>query len=1356
MHFLESEDTTPLRFAADDLIESTATLSERVRDETNLIIKAGGYDYYEDGNFTEITSSVINAQDQTITILPEDSLPTLDPSSKTFDTEFQVRRRTALECAKYLIDSGCTPLVLNFADGLKPGVIPKFKQRTQEELNCRASALLECLQGSKMYSENKKLGAGGDYSSTCVISPGVPVFKKENGILIQNPYKVDFVSCAAPMRDAKNQQRTLAILRERIARVLEVAKAYNYENLVLGAWGCGGCGNDASAVAFSFFQLLSNEFEGAFNKVCFAIADQTENPNDLRRGIYIEPFKDFFCDIRKHQIKRLSNARSLKKWLSDWIQIAEKAIHDKADQELTDKVVKVLSNNQQVLDNFPLIAARLRRPSDLLTLKSLAVTEIRDAETTLLQIKQRNPYAFQQLISTQPLHSLKAKEIFTQSGFRICETHQIASRSATFGMVPAHLHEQIRSKLLEKFPDGLYEHQAGAMNAFLNGDDLCLATSTASGKSLIFMALTADHLKKNPNSRVIAVYPQRALTQDQLGKWKSFLDGTGITVGLIDGSVRDMNERLQILENSKVVVMTPDVIHSWLMRTLIDTRENLQQLGLLILDECHLYTEILGTNMAYLLRRIHCVTGGGYRMIAATATVGDPAGMISKLTGRSSFKIIGADDEKSPCPEKNLLLVQYDRSNLTREQRDSNLVAELADHYNGKFLVFVDSRQRVERIAAQAASTQVTGHGVLPYRSGYEAKDRREIQIALGAGNLKGVITTSALEVGVDIGDIDLVVILGYPPSVKSFWQRFGRAGRRADRRCDCVVIDTMGIMASIDKGLVEYMKKPAEESLFYIENRFLRYGNVLCAAYELSQIKGNQTLPDEEALGSRYIDLPGSFAAAVLNELSPKTAIPSELLAMKPTENQTPHFKLSLRQVMEEQFLIRKDEGSEIEQLSASQRFKEAYPGAVFRHRKIAYRITTRRLGRDMLELVATQPHGIDSRLTHRVAKEWITPDFNFTRFLKKSRTGYAVACNIQIVERVFGFKERQNDGAGSEQEIEYDQSYPYQHAPLARIIQTTGVVISLPDNVVDSRVTKFLMEGFSTISGISMRNIGFGSVSRPQCPFFKEAHDAICIYDDVQGGFRLTEDLIGCLEEVAQRAALIAADCNDENRDALVTMLQNLERHFLSLRNVQVGTGYRGEALEISRQEGAFRLVVRPGQNVVLYSDPDKREFEITSVFLTPAGEVKYRTSAKTTIEHENLLIVPGETRLGWFDPNEGDVLPEGEGPEALSIQSVQVMPPTYQFRLRSLQTETGDYDQMVPMDNFSNGDLVLIRDPRMPSGIGLGRWFESKISDVQPPLLKCRLRSLQADAPDDVWSGEFHDGERPEFGWWAVQRR
>jgi uncharacterized protein (TIGR02452 family) len=155
MPFRESEDTPQLKLAAQDLIASKAEDSIRIRDHNSQIILNGGYDFYEDGDFTNIADSLKHARENTLTVLPEDSLPSCDAASVMFDTEFQVRRHTALECAKELIDTGFKPLVLNFADGLAPGVIPRFKERTQEELNCRASALADCLNGSAMYAVNK-------------------------------------------------------------------------------------------------------------------------------------------------------------------------------------------------------------------------------------------------------------------------------------------------------------------------------------------------------------------------------------------------------------------------------------------------------------------------------------------------------------------------------------------------------------------------------------------------------------------------------------------------------------------------------------------------------------------------------------------------------------------------------------------------------------------------------------------------------------------------------------------------------------------------------------------------------------------------------------------------------------------------------------------------------------------------------------------------------------------------------------------------------------------------------------------------------------------------------------------------
>jgi DEAD/DEAH box helicase domain-containing protein len=199
-------------------------------------------------------------------------------------------------------------------------------------------------------------------------------------------------------------------------------------------------------------------------------------------------------------------------------------------------------------------------------------------------------------------------EIAQQSGYQILGHERLASRQAKFLPIPSDLHESVRNLIAESYPDGLYGHQAEAIDTGLNGDDICLATSTASGKSLVYMVLAADMILRDNHSKVIAFYPARALIQDQLGKWEAILKPLNLNFGFVDGSL-PMQKRLPVLERSRVVLMTPDVAHAWLMSNL-NVREISSFLGnikLLILDEAHIYEGVFGTNMAYFLRRFQAV-----------------------------------------------------------------------------------------------------------------------------------------------------------------------------------------------------------------------------------------------------------------------------------------------------------------------------------------------------------------------------------------------------------------------------------------------------------------------------------------------------------------------------------------------------------------------------------------------------------------------------------------------------------------------------------------------------------------------------------------------------------------------------
>lgn len=488
-------------------------------------------------------------------------------------------------------------------------------------------------------------------------------------------------------------------------------------------------------------------------------------------------------------------------------------------------------------------------------------------------------------------------------GFEISERVDLPSREAELRAVPTSLHPAVVQYLVEKYPQGLYSHQSEAIQASIEGQDVSITTATASGKTDVYTTVAADMLLRDSHARVLALYPARALIQDQLTKW-SDLRSLGLSIGYIDGGV-PVEQRSGILRGYRIVLMTPDVAHAWLLNkrgTEEDIIQFLQNLRLLMLDEAHVYEGVFGTNMAYFLRRLDAAAGLAYRIISTSATLGKPQEFIKKLTGRIPKCFTDAEDG-SAVPQKTLLLAKG-----TGFSNAAKLLQSLTKVAESPFLAFADSRKQVEQLVAATRRHQDKSGGdqnpealqedsildgsesyneimpgvILPYRAGYEDLDRLRIQRALGQGELAGVVSTSALELGIDIGDINLVVLLNTPPSVKAFHQRIGRGGRR--RPGACLILDTTYTLSL--QGLRSYLGRAIEPNRLYLDNRYIQYANALCAAHELHETGCQST--DKSA----FTTLPQTFQAFLENEIRPTQPVPEDLFRLKQQAEAGAHFE--------------------------------------------------------------------------------------------------------------------------------------------------------------------------------------------------------------------------------------------------------------------------------------------------------------------------------------------------------------------------------------------------------------------------------------------------------------------------------
>ena len=332
-------------------------------------------------------------------------------------------------------------------------------------------------------------------------------------------------------------------------------------------------------------------------------------------------------------------------------------------------------------------------------------------------------------------------------------------------------------------PDGtLWLHQARALEILERGENVVVSTSTASGKSLPFQLWALHGMTSDPGFTGIIFYPTKALANDQARRWQQACRSIGAdpgAVGEINGDV-PTSERDGIMRRARLIVMTPDVCHAWMTdhASTEPVRTFLRGLGVVIIDEAHTYEFVFGSNSAYLFRRlaaaaVHAGNPKPPQLIAATATIEEPLKHLENLTGQP-FTLVDESENGSPRHTRTIHHIPLPARG-DRERALANLITSIIDNDpSSQVIAFEDSRQGIERTVQMVGRPE----SVMPYRSGYLADNRREIENALRDNAIRGVMSTSALELGIDMPDLTHGINLDLPPQKKNFHQRLGRVGR--------------------------------------------------------------------------------------------------------------------------------------------------------------------------------------------------------------------------------------------------------------------------------------------------------------------------------------------------------------------------------------------------------------------------------------------------------------------------------------------------------------------------------------------------------------------------------------------------
>ena len=425
------------------------------------------------------------------------------------------------------------------------------------------------------------------------------------------------------------------------------------------------------------------------------------------------------------------------------------------------------------------------------------------------------------------------------------------AREAQSEPLPAELPAALSERLEEHGIDSLYLHQAAAWEAAARGEHFVVTTGTASGKTLAFNLPVLAALAEDPKLRALYLYPTKALAQDQI-RSLSALKVKRVRPAIYDGDT-ESERRWQIRKWANLILTNPDMLHIGVLPHHDRWGDVLSNLRYVIVDEAHVYRGVFGSHVGNVLRRLRRLAriyGADPQFLLASATIGNPGELARSLLG-IDFTVI--EDDGAPKAERTVAL--WNPPLLDEElglrgsalAEASKLMADLVSR-GLRTLVFAKSRRAAELIHKFTAERLGDASALSPYRAGYTPAQRREIEQRLFAGELLGVSATNALELGIDVGLLDCVISVGFPGTVASLRQQWGRAGRRGHG---------LAVLVASEDALDQYfMREPetllerrVEAAILDHENPRVLDGHVAAAAFEAPLDEEDAEILGTEAL---------------------------------------------------------------------------------------------------------------------------------------------------------------------------------------------------------------------------------------------------------------------------------------------------------------------------------------------------------------------------------------------------------------------------------------------------------------------------------------------------------------------------
>ncbi|MFJ5757764.1 DEAD/DEAH box helicase [Neobacillus sp. NPDC093182] len=445
------------------------------------------------------------------------------------------------------------------------------------------------------------------------------------------------------------------------------------------------------------------------------------------------------------------------------------------------------------------------------------------------------------------LADLKINDSFKEN---IVTWKTLEAKEAQTVSLPDNLHTALRDSLTSKGVEKLYTHQKTAYKSIMAGNSIVAVTPTASGKTLCYNLPVLQSILSNPNARALYMFPTKALAQDQKSEINEIIQAAGIDINsyTYDGDT-PANIRQKVRKAGHVVITNPDMLHSAILPHHTKWVSLFENLKFVVIDELHTYRGVFGSHVANVIRRLKRICryyGSNPVFICTSATIANPLELAENLTEE---KMVLIDNNGAPSGNKHFLFYNPPivnkplniRRSATLEVR--KIAGELLKN-KIQTIVFARSRVRVEIILTylqELVKNQLGPKSIMGYRGGYLPTERRKIEKGLRSGDIYGVVSTNALELGVDIGQLQVCIMTGYPGTISSAWQQAGRAGRRHGEALVIMVASSSPLDQYIIQNPEYFFNKSPETARINPDNLIILIDHMKCAAFELPFKAGEQ-----------------------------------------------------------------------------------------------------------------------------------------------------------------------------------------------------------------------------------------------------------------------------------------------------------------------------------------------------------------------------------------------------------------------------------------------------------------------------------------------------------------------------------